>query len=202
MLAKKAIKKIVYEELPHERYTQEYFLRLHQHLEAYLKHLLLIGVRKQFKAEYDLARRVINSANVPFNDASFVHAFRFLGFKQSWIQFKKANQEVAILAQLCFQYASKVRNMLLHGSYYTFQHGEVVLLVRINKLFVQKLEKGIGDLSGGKQVLIHAPGDFGAPKGRPMEERELRRLLRFGLGKKPMSYQKALDLYHKALQYT
>lgn len=175
---------------------QQDFLDMHIAVEGYLKHLFLVGLRLQ-GCTYKESVKVIQSHHIKLNSDTFKAAFRLMKSKKSWHQIKNKAKRLRELEKLCYDYTSKVRNIIVHGNFYRYKSDELKLLYEIDKAFIEELELTMEKLFKGNTILKNTPTNFGAKKGTISDISKIASKLNQSAGLKPISFTTAQSKYNK-----
>lgn len=170
------------------------YMKSHIILEGYMKHIYLIGLRRE-ACEYSLCRKVVAESWIPLSSDAIKRGFKALGVKKSWHQIKSQNKRLRFLEELILNYTLKIRNIRFHGAEYIFQEGELLMIIEINQAFLSELDKAIQATCQGASILYGSPNDFEAKAGKIKEKEKVRKkmdnmLTRKG-GKRPMEFETA-----------
>ena len=159
------------------------FLNLHRYTEAYVKRVLLIGLRLN-GVKYEESRKIVESTFL--NTGQLIEKVLFLldqsGAKQGDViqQFKNKYADFFELKELVLKFSAKYRNWLAHGAIDVLKDDELIKhLCHVNRLFFREFEKLLIQEYG--RSAFDKPGDWGAKQGisEPIEKSAKR----LGLGK-------------------
>jgi len=176
-----------------KNYSSSEFFDLHRYIEAYIKRILLIGLRLN-GIKYKQSTIIVESTYL--NTANLIEKVLFLldqsDSKQNIIieKLKKNHVDFFVLKELLIKFSSKYRNWLAHGTIIELKDTELInYLCHVNKSFFKEFEKLL------KIEFSHSafekPGDWGG-----MEEDIETAAKRLGLGKildKPLTLQTVIN---------
>jgi len=172
MIPLKLIKAEINTQRPNQ--TSHDFLNLHRYTEAYVKRLLLIGLRLN-GVKYEESRKIVDSTFL--NTGNLVEKALFLldqsEGKQGAVIQKLQTQygDFFILKELLLKFSAKYRNWLAHGTVDSLRDEELVNhLCYVNRSFVQEFENLLQQEHG--HSAFDKPGDWGAKRGadEPIEK--------------------------------
>jgi len=159
------------------------FLNLHRYTEAYVKRVLLIGLRVN-GVKYKESGKIVESTFSP--TASLVEKTLFL-LDQSGGKHGEVIQQLKVkyatffeLNYLLTKFSAKYRNWLAHGTIDELKNEELINhLCHVNKSFMHEFENLLMTEHG--HSAFDKPSDWGAKRGIPeLIEKSAKRL---GLGK-------------------
>ncbi|MDF9390600.1 hypothetical protein EXZ60_17625 [Vibrio sp. 1151_11] len=149
-------------------YSSDDVLKIHRHVEGYLKRVFLIGLRLN-SVQYETARTIVDTAHLDIK--SMVAKAWYLLDSSS-----HRNQSVAIshlsanypdmikLRDLFFSFSCVYRNKLAHGIIDTISGQELIdTLCHLNISFYKEMER-VFQLEHGHSA-YESPGDWGAARG-------------------------------------
>jgi hypothetical protein len=173
-------------------YDSSEFFDIHRNIEAYIKRILLIGLRLN-GIKYKEATTIVESTYI--NTAKLIEKVLFLldqsksNQQQVIIELKIKHKEFFVLKELLLKFSSKYRNWLAHGTISELKHPELIrYLCHINKSFFKEFESLLKIEHGNSA--FDKPRDWGAKRG--VDEEIGTSAKRLGLGKildQPMTLQ-------------
>lgn len=149
-------------------YFSDDVLKIHRHVEGYLKRVYLIGLRLN-SVQYEIARTIVDTSHLDIK--SMVNKAWYLLYSAS-----HSNQSAAIshlsanypdmikLRDLFFSFSCVYRNKLAHGIIDTISGQELIdTLCHLNISFYKEMER-VFQLDLGHSA-YDSPGDWGATRG-------------------------------------
>jgi len=176
------------------------FLMLHRFVEAYLKRVLLIGLRLH-GVQYEASKKIIEGTYL--NTSSLINKCMLLlsasGTKQAEIEnvLKSQYPDFIELRKLFLDFTSKYRNVLAHGLIDEIKDNELLdTLCVANKRFVSCFESVLKNEFG--HSAFETPTDWGASRGHKEDiEKTISRLKLGSMTSKPMTLSKAKETLSK-----
>jgi len=148
-------------------YDSSDFFNLHRYIEAYLKRVLLIGLRLN-KVKYEESRKIVGSTYL--NTAALIEKALFLldssKEKQSIVlrHLKSNHEDFFIISDILIKFSSKYRNRLAHGTIEELKNQELIkLLCHVNESFFKEFESLL-EFEYGHSA-FDQPRDWGATRG-------------------------------------
>ena len=104
----------------------EDFKNIHECVEAYIKEILLLGLRRQ-GGNFKQSSRVIRHSYIKIEEYTFKKSMELL-MMPNWNSMKTNNFRLAELEYFVLNYSCKVRNILVHGNFYPSKISEYEFL--------------------------------------------------------------------------
>lgn len=148
-------------------YVSSDFLSYHKHLEAYLKRVLLIGLRlnglKYDDSETVIERTFVRAPNLIDKVLFLVDQSNF-GQQKVISRLSKKFVDFFVLKELFLEFTSTYRNLLSHGTISDLTDPELIkLLCHVDKSFYLAFEDLLRIKHG--HSAFEKPGDWGAERG-------------------------------------
>jgi len=170
-------------------FQPEDFLLLHRYAEAYLKRVLLIGLRLR-GAQYESSKIIVE--NTYLTTKALIPKCMVLlmrdGKKQADVGKTLSSKypDFIELQKLFLEFTSRYRNILAHGLIYEIKDAELLdTLCLTNKRFIQCFERVLQSEFG--HSAFDSPKDWGAVRGQAEDiEKTVSRLKLGSITSKPM----------------
>lgn len=164
-------------------YSSSEFFDIHRYIEAYIKRILLIGLRLN-GVKYAESTTIVESTYI--NTANLIEKVLFLldtsGDNQKVVvdKLKKKHKDFFVLKELLLKFSSNYRNWLAHGTIIELKDPELInYLCHVNKSFFKEFENLLNNEYG--HSAFDKPGEWGAKRG--VDEEIIKTANRLGMGR-------------------